>query len=81
VVCRAEQRRQRELYPIRLRDRLPRVAIPLLLRDQAVLDLQALLAETWHKSGLGRRIDYTKPPVPPLAAAYDQWARELLAAR
>ena len=80
VVSRADRRRHRELYPISLRDRLPRVAVPLLQSDHTVLDLQALFAETWQKSGLGNRIDYTKPPVPPLAAADEQWARQLLGA-
>jgi hypothetical protein len=81
VVSRASDRRRRELYPVRLQDRLPRVAIPLLEGDPAaVLDIQAVFDEVYDKSGFGRWIDYGQPPVPPLRAEDTAWARELLAA-
>jgi hypothetical protein len=73
---------RRDLYPVRLLDRLPRVAIPL---DEgvrpAVLDVQAVFDETYEKGGFGRRIDYGRPPVPPLGAGDEARAREVLAAR
>ena len=80
VVSPAANRFRRELYPIRLRDRLPRVAIPLLEGDRpAVLDLQAVLDETYEKGGFGRRIDYDKPPFPPLGPEDREWAHGMLA--
>ena len=69
---------RRELYPIRLRDRLPRVGIPLLAPDpDAVLDLQAVLEEAWAKGAYGDRVERARPPEPPLAADDAAWAREL----
>jgi hypothetical protein len=82
VVSPVMDRFRRELYPIRLFDRLPRVTIPLKEGDQpAVLDLQAVLDETYDKGGFGRRIDYNRPPVPPLGASDQAAALQLLAAR
>lgn len=83
-VARSGHRDQRELYPITLDSRLPRIAIPLLADDRPiVLDLQRLLEEARDKSGLWRRIDYGTPPVPPLvpADADAAWARDVVAAR
>ena len=79
VVSRAADRLRRDLYPIRLLDRLPRVAIPLEGEDAAVLDLQAVLDETYEKGGFGRRIDYRRPPVPPLSASDQARALQVLA--
>jgi hypothetical protein len=82
VVCPVTDRLRRELYPIGLLDRLPRVAIPLEAGDPpAVLDLQAVLDETYEKGGFARRIDYSRSPVPPLGAAEQEAAHRVLAAR
>jgi hypothetical protein len=82
VVTRVVDRFRRDLYPIRLLDRLPRVAIPLGEGDPAaVLDVQAMLDETYEKGGFGRRVDYSRSPVPPLSASEEAWAIEVLAAR
>jgi hypothetical protein len=81
VVSPVTDRFRREFYPIRLLDRLPRVSIPLAEGDlPAVLDLQAVLAETYEKGGFGRRIDYSRPPVPPLSAGDQAAALQVLAA-
>jgi len=80
VVSPATTRSRREVYPFGLRDRLPRVAIPLLAGDRpAVLDLQAILDETYEKGGFGRRIDYAGSPIPPLSVEDQAWAREVVA--
>jgi hypothetical protein len=80
VVSRAADRSRRDLYAIRLLDRLPRVAIPLDETDPpVVLDLQAVLDETYVKGGFGRRIDYRQPPVPPLSASDQARADQVLA--
>ena len=82
VVSPVTDRFRRELYPIGLLDRLPRVAIPLGQGDPpAVLDLQAVLDEVYEKGGFGRRIDYGRPPVPPLSAGDQAAAHQVLAAR
>jgi Uma2 family endonuclease len=80
VVSLAADRRLRQLYSIQLRDRLPRIAVPLLAADTpVVLDLQGLLDQAYENGGYRRRLDYQKPPVPPLAEAELAWARERIA--
>lgn len=81
VVSRARDRRRRGLYRFGLRDRLPRVAIPLREPDPDVaLDLPALLAEAYERGAYARRIDYAREPDPPLDPRDAAWVRELLAA-
>lgn len=82
VVSRAGDRLQRELYSFDLRERLPRVGIPVVpgVAD-VVLDLPAILAEAYEKGSYEVRVDYTRDPVPPLERADADWARELLTRR
>lgn len=80
VASRAADRRLRELSSIRLPDRLPRIAVPLLANEPpVVLDLQGLLEEAYAKGAYGRRVDYRQAPIPPLAEADAAWARQCLA--
>ena len=61
-----------------LRRPLPRIPIPLRQSDQAVLlELQPLI-ERVYAAGGHDDIDYTRPPVPPLAGEDVRWAEELL---
>lgn len=79
-VSRWPTRKRFELYPRRLRDRLPRVAIPLADPDPDVrLDLQAALAQVYEDGRYGRRIRYHEACRPPLNDADQQWANSLLA--
>lgn len=81
VVSPAAERARREMYPIGLRKRLPRIAVPLLPEDPPVaLDVQARLGEADQKGELGRRIDYASPPVPPLGSEDKAWADDMIAA-
>lgn len=74
--------RDYELYPIRLRQRLPRVAIPLREPDaDEALDLQACLNAAYDVGPYDELIDYSQPPIPPLAPDDEAWRRELLADR
>ncbi|MGE3536221.1 MAG: DUF4058 family protein [Candidatus Tectimicrobiota bacterium] len=77
-VCinRAINRRERfQLYPRHLRDRLPRIRLPLAAPDpDCVLDLQAVLARTYDAGGYEARLDYTAPCVPPLTPEDQAWA-------
>jgi hypothetical protein len=76
---RGEQMETFEVWPISLRERLPRIAIPL---DFGIpdlsLDLQAVLNRCYDESGYDARFDYTRPPVPPLQGDDVPWAEELL---
>lgn len=79
-VYRAVQAEVIEYYPIHLRQRLPRLPIPLRPTDRdVVLDLQAVL-DTAYERGRYDDIDYSQPLKAPLDGPDEQWARDLLAA-
>jgi len=65
------------VYPIRLRDPLPTIAVPLLPGDGAVaLDLQAVFRRTYDAGPYRREIDYREPPPgPELAEADLAWVK------
>ena len=68
-----------EVYPIRLRDRLPRIRVPLRPNDEdALLDLQAMLELAYDTGPYPERVDYAQAPAPPLADDDAAWADELL---
>ena len=79
-VNRAEGTRvQFDPYACGLRERLPRVGIPLADGDPDVpLDLQALVAHVYEAGDYGVRIDYSAPCVPPLGLEDQAWANGLL---
>lgn len=56
-----------EVYPTRLRDRLPRIRVPLRTGDaDAVLDLQAAFAHAYDTGPYPDRVDHEGEP-PPLS--------------
>ena len=68
-----------ELYPRRLRDRLPRLRLPLADGDpDVVLDIPAVLARTHEAGDYRDRIDYRRACVPPLPPEDQAWADELI---
>ncbi len=68
-----------QLYPRRIRERLPRIQLPLAVPDpDIVLDVQAVLARTYDASGYAERLNYTTPCVPPLAPEDQRWADSLM---
>lgn len=67
-----------ELYGFSVRERLRPIRVPLRRNDKdIVLDLQAVVDEAYDK-GRYDDIDYTLPPIPPLAPEDAAWADELL---
>jgi hypothetical protein len=67
------------VWPIRLRDRLPEISVPLRPPDpDAPLDLQRALDLGYDRAALDLTVDYRKPPVPPLPPDLAAWARDLL---
>ena len=78
AVNRAEGPRKKfQLYPRRLRERLPRIRVPLADDDPDVhLDLQAVLDHTYEMGGYQDRLDYDRPGVPPLSPENQDWATE-----
>jgi hypothetical protein len=66
-----------EFYRRRVRERLPRIRVPLAGSDpDVILDLQAVLAHTYEAGSYGDRINYDAPCVPPLTAEDQAWANE-----
>lgn len=68
-----------EVYPIKLRERLPRIRIPLKTGDaDGVLDLQAALNIAYDQGPYPDRLDYQAEPTPPLSPDDAAWADSLL---
>lgn len=68
------------LYPRTVRDRLPRIPVPLAIGDRdAVLDLQAVFAQCYEDGAFEDVVDYRQdPPSPPFHADDVAWMEELL---
>jgi hypothetical protein len=84
LICvnRADGLRDRfRLYPRPLRQRLPRISVPLTDGDpDVVLDVQAVLAQTYEAGSYRERLRYDRPCVPSLSAEDQAWADELIRA-
>ncbi len=81
VVCisRADRREQFEVYFFNVRQRMPRIAIPLQKPDpDVVLDLQAVFEQCYKHGAYEDLVDYAKPPTSPLAPEDAEWADERL---
>src|SRR5262249_38575067 len=78
LVSRVEERPRVGIWPVRLRDRLPVIPIPLRSPDpDARIDLQEVLHHLYDAAGYEDYI-YTGAPQPPLHPQDAAWARELL---
>jgi hypothetical protein len=84
LICvnRAEGLRDRfRLYPRQLRQRLPRIRVPLAGGDpEVVLDVQAVLAQTYEAGSYRERLRYDHPCVPALSTEDQAWADGLIRA-
>ena len=82
IVClhRAGLERKFETWPLTLRQRLPRIAVPLVASEpDVILDLQEPLDRVYDLGKYGLQLDYTQaPPAPVLAPADAAWADALL---
>ncbi len=77
-VFRATRPEEREVYPIRLRERLPVIRIPLRPSDaDVVLDLQPLIDQC-HERGRYHLLNYHLALNPPLSPEDANWADQLL---
>lgn len=68
------------VYPIRMEDKLPEVAIPLLPQDPPVpIDLQLVFQRAYDTGPYHRRIRYqSEQPEPPLEPEREKWAAGIL---
>ncbi|QDT39568.1 DUF4058 family protein [Stratiformator vulcanicus] len=70
-----------EFYLLGVRERLPRIPVPLRARDtDVVLDLQVCVNAAFDTGPYEDRIDYTEEPNPPLEAEDAAWADGVLRA-
>ncbi len=66
-------------YPVTLQQDLPTIAIPLHAGAAPVnIQLQTVMNETYDAGVFLRRIDYSKPPEPPLNPEQQAWVNSLL---
>lgn len=78
LVSLARERPRVGIWPIRLRDPMPKVPIPLRDPDPPVhVDLQEALNRVYDAAGYEDYI-YSGRPQPPLTADDEEWAREIL---
>lgn len=76
-VSRVEQRPLTEVWPITLRQPLPRIAIPLLSGDADIqFDLQAALTQAYDSVGYDLILDYTQPPDVLLDSEDREWSKQ-----
>jgi hypothetical protein len=74
-LCRANRRDCCEVWGVDLRQRLPRVALPLAEGDaDLMLDVQNLLDHCYNARGFDRQIDYQSDPYYPLPRLDALWA-------
>jgi hypothetical protein len=70
-----------EYYPMPLRDRLPRIGVPLRAGDaDVVLDLQQPITDVYATGRYDLQIDYAEKLTPPLPGEDAAWAAERIAA-
>lgn len=78
LVSRYQDRPRVSLWPIRLREPLPTIPIPLADSDPPILfDTQALLHRVYDAAGYGKYI-YQESPQPPLPPDDAAWAEQFL---
>jgi hypothetical protein len=81
MVSQVEQRPKVSLWPIRLRDRLPSIPIPVRApHPSASLDLQEMLHRLYDVGGYEAYI-YSGTPQPPLSPEDAAWAKQFLPVR
>jgi hypothetical protein len=81
-VCRANQRPQADVFEWTLKQRLPRIPIPLLPGDpDAIVDLQSALTAVYDRSGYDYSLHYDAPLNVQLRTGHQDWLQQVLAAR
>jgi len=82
LVSRGTQRPRASLIAFTLRQPIPAFRLPLLPGDnEPEVALNRILHALYRRARFDLRLDYTQPPVPPLAEADAAWSQELMTAR
>lgn len=81
LVSRGARRPRAQLYVFGVRDPIPPFPLPLLAGDEEPLvPLGDVLHSLYDRARFDLRLDYSRPPVPPLEGDDAQWATELVKA-
>lgn len=81
LVSRGARRPRAQLYPFGLRRPIPAFPLPLLPGEpEPPVDLNAVLHALYDRARFDLRLDYARPPVPPLDEVDAAWARGLIGA-
>jgi hypothetical protein len=81
LVSRGSRRPRAQLLAWSVRQPIPPFALPLLAGDaEPTVDVGAVLHALYDRARFDLRLDYTRPPVPPLREDDAAWARSLTAA-
>jgi hypothetical protein len=77
LVNRAGSVRESEIWPLSVSDSLPVIPVPLLAPDPDVpVDMGRAVQIVYEASRYAARIDYGKPPLPPLRKDMEAWRQE-----
>ena len=80
LISRGDRRPRARLYAFSVRHAIPSIPVPLLPGDdEPELDLNSVLHALYDRARYDLRLDYGKPPVPPLPEADAAWARDRIA--
>jgi len=80
MLSRVSKRPQVDVWPIQLREQLPKLPVPLLESDHdAHLDLTQVVSQVYENGGYATIIDYKQPPPPPrLTDSETEYVKSLL---
>ena len=67
-----------DLWPVTVRDRLPRLLLPLTNDEEVVVDMQGVLKRAYRDGYYDRLVNYQEPPNPPLSPGDAAWANALI---
>jgi hypothetical protein len=82
LISRGVSRPRATLMAFGVRQPIPAIPIPLLPKDpEPTLDLNAVLHALYERARYDLRLDYAKPPVPPLDKKDASWARAIVSPR
>jgi hypothetical protein len=82
LISRGASRPRAKLYAFGVRQPIPAIPIPLSPKDpEPSLDLNTVLHALYERARFDLRLDYSKPPVPPLEEEDAAWARAIVSGR
>jgi hypothetical protein len=82
MISRSKSRPRGKLLAFGVGQAIPAIPIPLLPKDpEPSLDLNGVLHALYDRARFDLRLDYTKPPVPPLSEEDAEWTRAIVARR